>query len=233
MLDDSGVGILLRTPTPHGRLEEAHGGLQVIGVVLPSRGLIFAEVMESLIENLQGYDYKIYQSIGLGIPHGHNNATERALADGCSHIWFVEDDTVAPPDALGRMLHAEGDIVAIDYGVNGWSCIARAKIDSEILWCGLGCTLVKRKVFEELERPYFRDDMQLRLNDWKWIPAPKNRYGGQDIWFCCKAREKGFKIQQIQGECKHLKLDSLAPPEQNIGGHVISEKPKIEKHQFL
>lgn len=205
----------------------------MIGVVLPSRGLIFAEVIEALLGNLEGYTYKIYQEVGLGIPHGHNKATERALEDGCTHLWFVEEDTVAPPNALERMLSAEGDIVAIDYGVNGWGCITRDKINGEIMWCGLGCTLVKRKVFDVLERPYFRDDMQLRLNDMQWIEAPKNRYGGQDIWFCCKAREKGFKIVQVQGECRHLKLDNLASPEQNIGCHVISEKPKIEKHQFI
>lgn len=205
----------------------------MIGVVLPSRGLIFAEVIESLLDNLHGYDYKIYQSIGLGIPDGHNRAAERAFNDGCTHVWFIEDDTVPPANALSKMLAQEGDIVAIDYGVNGWSCITRGKIDGEIKWCGLGCTLVRRKVLEALERPYFRDDMQLRLNDMKWIPAPKDRYGGQDIWFCCQAREKGFKIYQVQGECKHLKLDALGRPETNNGSHIISQKPKIEKYQFI
>ena len=189
--------------------------------------------MESLLKNLEGHNFKIYQAIGLPIPDCENVPVEEALADGCSHIWFIEDDTVPIDGALDKLIHSEGDISAIDYGVNGWGCIARDKIDGEIKWCGLGCTLVKRRVFEALEKPYFRDDMQLRLNDMKWIPAPKNRYGGQDIWFCCKAREKGFKISQVQGECKHLKLDSLGIPEENNGAHKISQKPKIEKHQFI
>lgn len=189
--------------------------------------------MEALLDNLYGHNYKIYQAVGLRIPDCENVPLERALADGCSHFWFIEDDTVPPVGALDKLLHAEGDIAAIDYGVNGWGCIARGKIDGEVKWCGLGCTLVKRRVFEALEKPYFRDDMQLRLNDMQWIPAPKNRYGGQDIWFCCKAREKGFKIVQIQGECRHLKLESLGIPEENNGAHKIIQKPKIEKHQFI
>lgn len=205
----------------------------MIGVVLPSRGLVFAEVIESLLDNLKGYDYKVYQAIGLRIPDCENIPVQKALDEGCSHIWLVEDDTVPPSDALASLLVAEGDIAAIDYGVNGWGCIARDKINGEVLWCGLGCTLVKRHVFESLEKPYFRDDMQLRLNDMTWIPAPQNRYGGQDIWFCSHARGKGFKIVQVQGECKHLKLDSLGVPEENNGAHKISQKPVIEKHQFI
>lgn len=205
----------------------------MIGLILPSRGLVFAEVLESLFDNLQGYDYKIYQAIGLPIPDCQNIPVERALADGCSHLWFVEDDTVPPKGILEKLLSSGGDITAVDYAVNGWGCITRDKINGEIVWCGLGCTLVKSSVFKEIERPYFRDDQQLRLNDMKWIPAPKNRYGGQDIWFCMKALEKGFKIVQIQGECKHLKLDALGTPEQNNGAHKISVKSKIEKHQFI
>ena len=210
----------------------------MIGVILPSRGLIFAEVVESLFDNLQGYDFKVYQATGLPIPDCENVPVEKALEEGCSHLWFIEDDTVPPKGALEKMLSTEGDIVAIDYGVNGWGCITRDKMNSEIVWCGLGCTLVKSSVFKELEKPYFRDDMQLMANssrpDFKtWVPAPKNRYGSQDIWFCMKALEKGFKITQVQGECKHLKLDSLGVPEENSGAHKISEKQKITKHQFI
>jgi hypothetical protein len=210
----------------------------MIGVILPSRGLIFAEVIESLFDNLEGYNYKVYSAIGLPIPDCENVPVEKALADGCSHLWFVEDDTVPPKGALEKLLAAEGDIAAIDYGVNGWGCITRGKIDGEIKSCGLGCTLVKRKVFEHLDKPYFRDDMQLMINKNRpdfmtWVKAPADRYGGQDIWFCYHAREKGFKIVQVQGECKHLKLDALGMPEENNGVHKISEKPKITKHNFI
>jgi hypothetical protein len=206
---------------------------KVIGIILPSRGLIFAEVMEALLDNLRGYDYKFYQAIGLRIPDCENVPVEKALADSCTHLWFIEDDTVPPQGALEKLLSAEGDVAAIDYGVNGWGCITRGKLDGEVKWTGLGCTLVKSYVFDKLAKPYFRDDMQLRLNDMTWIPAPANRYGGQDIWFGCHVREAGFKIVQVQGECKHLKLEALGTPEENNGVHKISQKPVIEKHNFI
>ena len=47
------------------------------------------------------------------------------------------------------------------------------------------------------------------------------------------AREKGFKIKQAAGECKHLKLEALGKREINKGLHVITEKEKISKHQTL
>jgi hypothetical protein len=210
----------------------------MIGVILSTRGLYFAEVWKSLLENLEGHNWKPYQAIGLPIPDCQNVPTEEALRDGCSHLWYVEEDTVPPKGALDKLLNAEGDISAIDYGVNGWACIARDKIDCEIKWCGLGCTLVKSYVFDKLEKPYFRDDMQLMVNRSRpdfmtWVKAPENRYGGQDIWFCSKAREAGFKIVQVQGECRHLKLESLGGTEINKGSHIIVDKPKIEKFQFI
>lgn len=205
----------------------------MIGVVLPSRGLIFAEVLESLQENLIGKEHWVYISHDLPIPDCENYLTEKALEDGSEYLWFIEEDTIPPNNALRDLLNADSDIAAIDYGVAGWSCITRSKIDNEILWCGMGCTLIKREVFAALEKPYFRSDLELSLNDMTWNPSPKDKYGGQDIWFCTKAREKGFKIKQVEGEAKHLKLETLGVPEINNGLHVIVEKPKITKHTVL
>ncbi|PWU05326.1 MAG: hypothetical protein C5B43_03510 [Verrucomicrobia bacterium] len=141
-----------------------------------------------------------------------------------------------PEGGLDRLLLADADIACIDYGVAGYSCITKDKSSREILWCGLGCTLVKRKVFDTLTMPYFRSDIQLLLNNYpeeEWIQAPKDAYGGHDIYFCIQARKAGFTIKQVEGECIHLKLDALGVPEVNYGLHNIGEKPSISKHQQL
>lgn len=207
-----------------------------LGVCMPTRGLIFAECQQALEENLEGFDYKIYRSFILPIPDSHNFLTEKALREGCTHIFFVEDDTVVPDGGLRKLIEANADIACIDYGVAGYSCTTKDRQTGEILWCGLGCTLVKASVFAKLEVPYFRSDKQLLLNNYpneEWINAPRNCYGGQDIYFCMQARKAGFKIKQIEGECRHLQLNSLGKKETNQGIHSISEKPKISKHQTL
>ena len=204
----------------------------MIAIILPTRGFVFAEVLEGIEENRKNYETELYTTYNKAIPEAQNYLVELALKNSeVSHIFMCEEDTVPPARALEKLLQSDDDIVAIDYGVAGWSCIAKDKT-GEILWCGLGCTLVKRTVFEALEKPWFRTDKTLRLNDWQWIDVP-TKYGGHDIWFCRQAIEAGFKIKQVKGECKHLQLDKLGVREYNNGLHIISQKHKIEKHQII
>ena len=191
----------------------------------------------ALEEERKNYDIKIYCSDHLSIPDGHNTLTKQALSDGIDLLWFVEEDTVPLAGALEKLLAVNADIACIDYGVSGWGCVTR-NTEGEILWCGLGCTLVKRAVLEALEKPWFRVDKVLRLNDWTWQDLPEeyieNRnYGGLDIWFGMKAREKGFKIVQVEGECDHLQLKALGERGKNNGLHEIILKERISKKQIL
>lgn len=206
----------------------------MIGIILPTRGLLFTEVLEGIEKERSLVNEKtiLFTTYNKPIPVAQNYLVEKALKNSeISHLFMVEEDTVPLAGALEKLLQSDGDIVAIDYGVSGWSCIAKDSI-GEILWCGLGCTLIKREVFEKLEKPWFRIDKTLRLNDWQWIDNPA-KYGSLDIWFCTKAKEAGFKIKQVEGECKHLQLDSLGEKEYNNGIHNVSEKPKIKRYQII
>lgn len=206
-----------------------------ISVVQPTRGLVFSEAQTSLEQNLAGYDYKIYRSFNLTIPDCQNILVEEALKDKSDYLFFHEEDCVLPDGAIDDLVMAKADISCIDYGVQGYGCVAKSK-EGEILWCGIGCTLVKREVFDKLDKPYFRSDKGLLLNDWPkvtWVDTGAQAYGGQDIWFCMHAREKGFKITQVSGECRHLKLEELGRPEINKGLHKIMDKERISKNQII
>lgn len=203
----------------------------MISVVLPTRGLVFTQTEIALEENLRGIEHKIYRSFNLPIPECQNVLVEQALCDSPSHILFVEEDIVIPKGGVKRMIQKYAPIAFIDYGVAGWSCRAMKRDNlNDILWCGLGCTLVRKDVFDVLEKPYFRTDKALRLNDWTWIDVPKERqYGGQDIYFFMKARDKGLRPIQVSGECEHLVLENIGQKEINNGLHKIGIKPKISK----
>lgn len=208
----------------------------MIAVILPTRGLVFAEVEYSLEIIRQVLPQTVvFRSWSLQLPEAQNILVEKALSvPDVTHLLFIEEDTVMPDpikNAL-KLLGSKADIACIDYGVQGWGCVARDQETSEILWCGFGCTMVKRHVFDKVEKPWFRTDKTLRLNDWKWIDNPA-KYGGQDIWFCTKARESGCTIEQLEGECRHLKLEALGKPETNGGLHSIVEKPRITKKQTI
>lgn len=211
-----------------------------VAVTLPTRGLVFTEVEQALENQRKDYDLQIFRSWDLTIPDSLNMLTAKALRESdAKYFLFIEEDTVIPEGGLNllyqEMYINKADITCIDYGVNGYSCVARNKKTQEILWCGLGCTLVKRNVLEKMEPPWFRTDKLLRLNDWEWIDNPsKSAYGGQDIWFCMKARELGYTISEVTlVKCKHLRLDSLGSPEVNLGLHTISEKTPIHTQQQI
>lgn len=208
-----------------------------IGIILPTRGMVFSRVEEAIEGFRKNHDITVYRSHDLPIPLGHNTLTEKALREGMDNLFFIEEDTVPPARALEKLLAVGMDIACIDYGVSGWSCITKNG-EGKILWCGLGCTLVKRSVFEALETPYFRTDKALMLPAMTWRDLPqeyqeKRNYGGLDIWFFCKAREKGFEIMQVEGECDHLELKSLGEKGKNHGLHEIGLRLKIEKHQII
>lgn len=207
-----------------------------IGVILPTRGLVYTKV-EQAIEELRSSEVKVYRSWNLPIPDGHNQLAKQALSDGCDWLFFIEEDTVPPPGALEKLVQADSDIACIDYGVSGWACVTR-NTKGEILWCGFGCTLVKRNVFEQMTYPYFRADMTLRLNDMTWQKLPENylktkQYGSLDIWFCDQARKLGFTITQVEGECEHLELVELGKRATNNGLHTIQARPKISRNQIV
>jgi hypothetical protein len=206
-----------------------------IGVVLPTRGLVYTKVEQAIEE--MGSGIRVYRSWNLPIPDGHNQLAKQALEEGNDLVFFIEEDTVPPKGGLEKLLQADSDIACMDYGISGWGCVTKNP-KGEILWCGLGCTLVKRKVLEKMTYPYFRADMSLRLNDWTWQELPEQyiktkQYGSLDIWFCTQARKLGFTIKQVEGECEHLELVALGEREKNHGLHIINTRPKISKNQIV
>lgn len=203
----------------------------MIAILVATRGLVFTET-DILIDKIVNYfDSQVFRTFDKKIPDAQNYLVEEALKTEAQYFLFIEEDNVPTFEQVKSMVNYDRDISFVDYGVAGWSCSAR-KSDTEILWCGLGATMVKRKVFEKLERPFFRTDKSLRINDMTWTDIPM-KYGGHDIWFFTKARESGFKITQVVGEARHLKLEALGTPEINHGLHKIGEKPKISRKQII
>jgi|ERR1035437_2366405 hypothetical protein len=209
-----------------------------IGIIVPTRGMVYSQTIEAIERERKNYETTLYISHNLPIPEGHNELCNKALGDGNDYILLIEEDVVIPARAIEKMLASNADIACIDYGVSGWSCVTRDQ-RAEILWCGLGCTLIKREVFEALEKPYLRTDMVLDLPDFKWRQLPEQyvktrNYGSLDIWFFTKAREKGFKIVQVEDEeAIHLQLDELGKKGINNGCHTISERAKIINKQTI
>lgn len=230
----------------------------MIALCVPSRGLVFSRCMQSAIEGMQALNAVGIATIfcythDLPIPESHIACVEKALSNpAVDKIFFLEEDMYVDPQTFVALATSEHDIATVNYNdrngsVNGIIHYNEAR---EILWCGLGATVIRRKVFEDIGRPYFRTDHRYKSIK-KATPAgpavteheeiePRTIfneetkkaeivrdsyiYGGLDVDFYHRAREKGYKITCLPEYRAHqFVLVKLGEAYNNNGCHVIQQ----------
>jgi hypothetical protein len=138
-----------------------------------------------------------------------------AMREGCSHILFIDSDMTFPQDMVQRLLKHDVDIVATNcarrrmptgptaqnYDENGVRQAVYTMPDStgleEIGSVGTGVMLIKKEVFQNMSEPWF---------DMPW-QVGKRGYMGEDVFFCKKAQELGFKVyidHDVSKEIGHI-----------------------------
>ena len=211
-----------------------------VGVIFPSRGLVFSRTANELLDNLTDIPHKIFFSHKKPIPECFNNPLEEALKDKkITHIWFVEDDMVLPERILHTMLFEDKAVVTCDYPINKDGRGSVFKIKDQIIFCGTGCLLVKREVFDELKRPIFRTDIRWRMKNYgDFIKmsshiVEEEGYGLHDINFSMALYERGIPIHELPVKLAQRKLLSLGKAGSNNGAHNIEIWTKIKKDHLL
>jgi len=163
---------------------------------------------------------------GMPFDHARNNACQDMLNGGYGWVFFLDDDTVPPPDAVLRLQAHNLDIVSGLYyrrhqglqpcmqGVNGgWITDVPFGKLLEVGTVGAGCMLIRRNVFEKMKKPWF-----------EWLcdreDLPENVRWSEDFNFCVKARAAGFKvIVDTTIQCKHLGMAQV-----EAGGKIVPAK---------
>lgn len=137
---------------------------------------------------------------------GRNVCVEVAQQHKADYLFFVDSDIVVMPDTLNRLLAHDKDVV-------GGTYIKRApphnilgsRLDSsaETPATGLvrmaemptGCLLIKTKVFDLIDKPYFRHEVS------------GESMVGEDILFCRTIVERGAEIwcdMDVSAQLRHL-----------------------------
>ena len=151
---------------------------------------------------------------------------EEAKKQGCSHLFFVDDDTFVPPTSLKQLLSHDKDIVSGQYfqKVPPYLPITLKKIPEDkkdpgdAPYCphyptqmakvdavGMGCCLIKMEVFDKVPKPYFK---------WMYWETEEGEpsWLGEDIWFCEQAIEAGFDVWVDPTIiCKHIGFTAFGP----------------------
>lgn len=202
---------------------------------MPTRGVIFARTILSTILNPElPKDSHIIIVDGLPIPEAHNECVRRALATDCTHIWFTEEDMEIKHGALTEMMKealCERPYVAVNYPLTDRVRSCFRYDGKKLLWTGLGCTLIERKIFEDIGDPYFTTDYEIQLSGTRIVstnkvdPAMKDKiYGRHDAWFGYQLNQKGVELYGIPDyTCNHLRMRTWERKIVNAGQHEIYE----------
>lgn len=151
---------------------------------------------------------------GQPIDQARNVLVEQALKSNAEYVLFIDSDVVIPPMAIQRMISHNQDIVSGVYYVRHDPITPAVWMESadlpgkynpvtamtenaliEVHAIGMGCCLIHRRVFDHLQKPYF-----------KWTVSDDGESGvSEDFHFCRIAREAGFHIYIDTGvQCEHL-----------------------------
>jgi hypothetical protein len=143
---------------------------------------------------------------GCYVAVNRNDLAVMALEQEATHILYLDDDMRFPPWALEQLLARKTDIVAANYTTRKMPIrpVTLNNIDwedgsnpSDVVWSPEGATglqevdalgggvlLVDTDVFVKLEYPFFE----------QWYDRKRLRNVGEDVDFCKKAQNAGYKV---------------------------------------
>jgi hypothetical protein len=195
--------------------------MKYIAVCTPARDMVHTMFTYDLVNMVSYHTLNTNDAVSLKISQGTLIANQRAelcldaMREKCTHVLFIDSDMRFPHDMIERLLQHDLDIVATNcarrrmptgptaqiYKENGERELVYTMPEStglqEVGSVGMGVMLIKANVFAKLAEPWFE-------TPWR---HDKRGYIGEDVFFCRKAREAGFKIwidHDVSKEIGHI-----------------------------
>ena len=192
-----------------------------IAILIPARGQMEVATAFDLVAmcaytiKTSNHDIDLFTSSGTLIFDQRNNLVKTALDIKADYLLFVDADMRFPKDTLQILMAHDKDIIGVNATTRSEPVKPTAKNmlineDGSIDWMpiysnaktgiekadGIGCgvMLIKRKVVETIEEPYFYFEQ-----------LPGNRILGEDIYFCVKAKDAGFDTWVDHDLSKYIK----------------------------
>ena len=153
------------------------------------------------------------------VADGRNNLVDIMIKNGYDYIFFVDNDVILPKNALVDLYNMNWYFTTGTYPRKEFSTLTdkdpyttlynhnernkeiycptfmplsalQKGCITQVDCCGFGCTLIKKELFNALEKPYF-------FFAHEGNPSPGN-YGeyclGEDMYFCRKVIKSGLQI---------------------------------------
>lgn len=204
---------------------ELDPGKRMIMIAMPTLGTVRTEIIPRLVHWAKNERYNVVIPTETPVLQPLDNARNywvKKFLEISNHpddrLWFIDDDIIPPFDALENLAGHDKDAVgatclvmkadkgqyfpypvALRYNENKEFIVFYGQGLEQINGTGGGCLLVKRKVYETMDRPY----------EYKYYPDGTLELVA-DFHFCQKLEKNGFTLW-IDFDCiaDHIKAISL------------------------
>ena len=194
-----------------------------IAICIPARGQMEVATAFDLVAmcaytiKTTKHDIDLFTSSGTLIFDQRNSLVKTALEIKADYLLFVDADMRFPKDTLKILMAHDKDIIGVNATTRSEPVKPTAKNivlqeDGLVDWMpiysnvksgiekvdGIGCgvMLIKRKVVEDIEMPYFYFEQ-----------LGNNKILGEDIYFCIKAKDAGVDTwvdHDLSKQIKHI-----------------------------
>lgn len=206
-----------------------------LGVVIPSRGLMFSQTLEEVLRELKDFDYKIFWSHGKSLPQCFNDPTEEMLKDPTIFaVLYCEDDMILPKGILKQMFAQNYPVVALDYPFkNDGDATMLHDPDGNAIYSGTGFILIAKAILERLPKPIFRTDIawdtMIKGDTLVFWPRKLNKvaYGLHDVNLGITLFANEIPIKPMIKTAGQRKLVKLGKSGTNRGAHEVKELTEV------
>lgn len=196
---------------------------------------MFSETLEQLLNELKGFDYKLFWSHGRSLPDCFNIPVEEALKDPeIFAILICEDDMILPKGILRKMFTKNYPVVALDYPFkNDGDATMLHDPAGNAIYSGTGFILIARPILERLPKPIFRTDTawdtMIKGSTLVFWPRKltKVAYGLHDVNLGIMLFANNIPIKPMEIAAGQRKLVKLGEQNTNKGAHEIKELTRV------
>lgn len=201
-------------------------------LAIPNMGTIQTDLVLRAISWIYGAKIIFFPPQGYSpVSAARNLCVKEFLKQDYDYLFFVDADTVPPPNAVKKLLNAKKDIISgvtcnlklCEDGLlrpapmvmeyldpedpdKGLIPILKRKGVEEVDGFGMSCCMIHKSVFKDWKEPWFTE---------QFIAEEGKKVIGEDLLFCRKAKEKGIKLYaDFSINCDHHKMTKISFPNQ-------------------
>ena len=189
-----------------------------VSILVPTKDTVYSHFSYSLsnlvkLTTQMGIETHLFFDASTILINQRENLIKQAIEVGSEWVLWLDSDMLFPPSVLMRLLAHNEDLVGCNYmkrsypfktvaftDTSDWENWIPIQYSNELVEAeavGMGCVLMRTKLFKELQKPYFEYTYQPKTEDW----------GGEDFTLFKKFNKLGHKLKidmNLSNEIYHI-----------------------------